>query len=184
MHKPFRVDVQEKSCHQCRTYFCDFYYSPDSAFSVCNFYGQIERFVPRKNKVVFKRIMIDGIVSDGPTSIKGKEDHVWMDMTPFQDYAPGDCLRFHADIYRYMKTGTNGKLIDYSLRNPHDIKTSSYKIPSDDEIINQQLEQLVCETCMYHDHCYFNFCMDNEFEKKERFETLKNLYDYSLKISR
>lgn len=33
-------------------------------------------------------------------------------------YQVGDCIRLDADVYRYMKHGSGGKLIDYALENP------------------------------------------------------------------
>ena len=55
---------------------------------------------------------------------EGKEDHVWMDVKPFEKYQVGDCLRFGGEIYRYLKTG-NGKQISFGIREPYDITTTS-----------------------------------------------------------
>ena len=97
-----------------------------------------------------------------------------MARTGFELFNPGDCLWFEADIYRYMRK-SDGKLIDYGLRNPDNIeKIESYEVPTDEQLIDQQIDQLVCETCRYFDHCYLGMCVANEEERKERFETLKN----------
>jgi len=125
-------------------------------------------------KLPFAESWLKDFVFDG-TGFVGKEDHVWMDADGFEEYKPEDCVLFHADIYRYMKHG-NGKLIDYGLRNPWDIsRIESYEVPTDEELIDQQIRQLVCETCRYYDQCYMDFCMANEEEREERFQFLKNL---------
>jgi hypothetical protein len=108
-------------------------------------------------------------------SFFGKEDHVWMDKEPFANYSVGDCLRFSADICRYLRTG-NGKSIDYDLEKPRLIrKIPSYEVPTDQELVDQQIEQIVCETCRYYEHCYMGMCIANEHERKERIDTLKSL---------
>ena len=101
-----------------------------SSGSSADFKGQILRFDQQKNKVLFKRIMVNGMYGDG-IGFVGKEDHVWMDRTGFELFNPGDCLWFEADIYRYMRK-SDGKLIDYGLRNPDNIeKIESYEVPTD-----------------------------------------------------
>ena len=69
----------------------------------CEFKGQICRFDKKKGKVIFNRIYISGGLMDGDC-YEGKEDHVWMDIEPFEKYQEGDCLSFGGEIYRYLKT--------------------------------------------------------------------------------
>ena len=107
----------------------------------------------------------------------GKEDHVWMDKSGFEECAVGDSVSFCAEVYRYVKTG-NGKLIDYGLRNPTGIqKIEAYELPSDDELIMQEVEQLICETCFLSDRCNRNYCtMDPKKKrllKQEMFRAIK-----------
>ncbi len=84
-------------------------------------------------------------------------------------------LAFGAEICRYMKK-SNGKRIDYDLKNPVDIhKVKGYKVPTDEELVDQQIDRLVCETCRYYDHCFMGNCIANEAERKKRKETLKSL---------
>ena len=98
-----------------------------------------------------------------------------MDMQPFQDFSIGDCIMFSATIYRYLKT-SGGKRIAFGLRSPEFIrKIDSYEIPTDEQLIDQQIKQLVCEACRYCDNCYMDNCIANEQERKERFEILKSL---------
>ena len=100
------------------------------------FKGQIEKI--RAKHICFKRIFISGIYPDG-AMFDGKEDHVWMDKTGFEELNVGDSVSFSADVYRYIKTG-NGKLIDYGLRNPTGIKKiEEYQLPSDDELRMQMI---------------------------------------------
>lgn len=49
-----------------------------------------------------KRIFISGMYTDG-TMFDGKEDHVWMDKSGFEEYAIGDGVSFGAEVYRYVK---------------------------------------------------------------------------------
>ena len=99
-----------------------------------------------------------GMYSDGD-GFDGKEDHVWMDKTGFEEFNVGDSISFRAEVYRYIKTG-NGKLIDYGLRNPIDIKKiEEYQLPSDDELRMQMINQMICETCYLSEHCNRVSCL-------------------------
>lgn len=144
----------------------------------CDFKGQISRFDKKKGKVIFKRIYISGGFMDGDC-YEGKEDHVWMDIGPFEHYQVGDCLSFGGEIYRYLKT-RNGKQISFGIRAPFDIsKIESYEIPSDDDMIMQSVDQMICEVCMFNEHCYMGNCIANkEWREKMRkilFDAAKSL---------
>ena len=57
----------------------------------------------KKSKhVCFKRIFISGMYTDG-RMFDGKEDHVWMDKSGFEEYAVGDGVSLGAEVYRYVK---------------------------------------------------------------------------------
>ena len=141
----------------------------------CNFKGQISRFNIKKGKVIFNRIYISGGLMDG-SFYEGKEDHVWMDMKPFENYQVGDCLSFGGEIYRYLKT-KNGKQISFGIRNPYSIsKIGDYELPSDDEMLMQSVDQLVCEICMFNEHCYMGLCIAN---KEWREEMRKTLFEFA-----
>ena len=160
------LDIQWQSIGETRIYFelCFF-----NCCSGAEFTGQIDRFKSSKGKVLFKRIKVLGMYADG-NGFYGKEDHVWMDSKGFEKYSAGDCLRFSAEVYRYLKIG-NGKKIDYGLQNPVNInKVEFYTLPTDDALI----DQLICETCRYEEQCFMGMCLMNEKERKERFELLKN----------
>lgn len=165
------LEVQKKSCESCRVYFA----MCSMAGSITDsFIGRLDRFDPMKEHVLFRRIMVNGMFSDG-IGFFGKEDHVWMDAEPFSEYQPGDCLSFRAEIFRYMRQNPE-KRIDYGLECPTEIrKVESYHVPTDEELVNQQIEQLVCETCRYEKHCYFRECLMNEAVRTERIALLKSL---------
>ena len=120
-----------------------------------SFKGQIEKVKPKY--VCFKPIFIEGMYSDG-MMFDDKEDHVWMDRSGFEEFSAGDSVSFGAEVYRYVKTG-NGKLIDYGLRNPTNIqKIEAYELPTDDELIMQEVEQIICEICFLSEQCNRNYC--------------------------
>lgn len=138
------------------------------------FKGRIEKVKPKH--ICFKRIFISGMYSDG-MMFEDKEDHVWMDKSGFEEYNAGDSVSFGAEVYRYVKTG-NGKLIDYGLHNPTGIqKIEAYELPSDDELIMQEVEQLICETCFLSEQCNRNYCMMDPKQKhlleQEMFRAIK-----------
>lgn len=136
------------------------------------FARQIEKI--NKKYVYFKRIYVSGMYMDGQC-FDGKEDHVWMSIKGFEKYQVGDCLEFHAETYRYLKIG-NGKQIDYGLRYPCQIKkVESYELPSDDDLLLQSIDQILCETCLYHDHCYSMCIADKEWLKNMRESMLKTV---------
>lgn len=165
------LDVQFASLgKKHRPYFADCFLNAVMSY----FKGQIEKVKPKH--ICFKRIFISGMYTDG-TMFDGKEDHVWMDKSGFEECAVGDSVSFCAEVYRYVKTG-NGKLIDYGLRNPTGIqKIEAYELPSDDELIMQEVEQLICETCFLSEQCYRNYCMMDPKKKRllkqEMFRVIK-----------
>jgi len=123
------------------------------------FAGQVERIT--KANICFKRIYVCGMFMDGEC-FEGKEDHVWVAKKQYGECQVGDCFKFFAEVYRYLKT-SNGKRIDYGLRNPKDIvKVESYELPSDDDLLMQNIDQIICEACMFREFCYGGMCIANE----------------------
>ena len=144
------LDIQITSLGNYRSYFEMCYFNHAMGFQ-----GQIEKI--SKGRICFKRIFVSGMYPDGEM-FDGKEDHVWMDQSGFESFQVGDCLDFFAEVYRYIKTG-KGKLIDYSLQNPERIKKiGSYQLPSDDELMRQALNGIICETCFLSEQCNRTFC--------------------------
>lgn len=164
------LDTQIRSLGKCRSSFEMCYFEIPMGFK-----GQIEKMA--KDTVCFRRIFVSGMFPDGGM-FDGKEDHVWMDKSGFESFQVGDYLEFSAEVYRYVKTG-NGKLIDYSLRNPVSIrKITAYKLPSDDDLIRQEVNQIICETCFFNEQCSRVFCMRDHKERKtlqeQMVRTIKN----------
>lgn len=162
------LEIQWKSLKSSRDYFERCYYELwDYSFK-----GQVERITD--TSILFKRILIEGMCSDG-IGFEGKEDHVWMDKVGFENCKVGDCVAFSAEVYRYIKK-SNGKLLDYGLRDPEDIRViQSYEIPTDEDLINQQIDQLICETCLFTNHCYMGNCVANQKHIEETKKFLKEL---------
>lgn len=145
------LEIQFNSLHKQRSSFEQCYFETPVEFK-----GQIEKITQKH--ICFKRIYVCGMRSDG-ICFDGKEDHVWMDVKGFEALKVGDCVEFFADVYRYLKTG-NGKMIDYGLRNPERIKKiADYALPTDEELKLQALQEIVCETCIFADHCNRIFCL-------------------------
>jgi hypothetical protein len=100
-----------------------------------------------------------------------------MDKSGFEEHNVGDSVSFDAEVYRYVKTG-NGKQIDYGLRNPTGIqKIKAYELPSDDELIMQEVDQIICETCFLSEQCNRYYCMmdpkKRRLRKQEMFRVIK-----------
>lgn len=156
------LDIQIQSYEQQRSWFAMCYYNIPGEFMGC-----IEK--KTKKNICFQRIYVGGMYPDGDC-FEGKEDHVWMDNHGFEDFKVGNCVSFYAEVYRYIKTG-NGKILDYSLRNPQGIKQiESYDLPSDNDLIKQSIDQIICETCYLSEHCNKTYCLRNQ----EELQILKN----------
>ena len=164
------LDIQIQSFGKQRSYFKSCYYNYTMGFM-----GQIEKIT--KNTICFERIFVSGMYPDS-TMFDGKEEHVWMKKDDFENYAIGDCLEFFAEVYPYLKTG-NGKLIDYGLRNPKGVKKiSEYELPTEEDLIMQEVNQIICETCYLTEHCNRVFCMRTQKEMKElRNQMFKAIHD-------
>lgn len=134
--------------------------------------GQIERVNARH--ICFKRIFISGMYPDGEM-FEDTEDHVWMDKSGFEAFTAGDSVSFSAEVYRYVKTG-NGKRIDYGLRNPAGIrKIEAYELPSDDELMMQEIRQIICETCSLSEQCNHTFCLMDSKKKRSLEQEMFNM---------
>lgn len=145
------IDVQIKSFHKTRNWFATCYYNIPLGFNGC-----IEK--KTKENICFRRIRVEGMYSDG-ICFDGKEEHVWMNIAGFEEYQIGDYISFFAEVYRYVKTG-NGKQIDFSLRNPEGIKKiDAYELPSDDDLLEQMIAEIKCETCYLNEQCNRVSCL-------------------------
>ena len=91
--------------------------------------------------------------------IKGREDHIWIfDKEPFikAGIKVKDCVSFTGKAYAYKRHDNS---IDFSIKECEDIqKIDQYSLPDKEELKMQSLERLVCDMCMYNEHCY-GFCI-------------------------
>lgn len=164
------LGVQINSLGKYRSAFANCYFNIPMEFM-----GQIEKL--NAKRLCFKRVYVSGMLSDGEM-FDGKDDHVWIDRQGLEEFKVGDCLSFGAEVYRYVKTG-NGKLIDFGLRNPCGVKQiEKYALPSDEDLMRQEINWIVCETCFLSEHCNRSYCMRNPKEmkqlKKEMLNMVKN----------
>lgn len=165
------LDLMRKSGHSVRQDFEKAYYDA----SWCSFKGRVERINQKKGTVCFERIFISAeYINGGGDGFFGKEDHVWMDLSAFLPCKKGDCFSFLADVYRYVKTG-NGKMIDFGLRDPKDIRRiDEYELPSNDQLRLQAVDEIICsDLCMYNKHCN-GFCIANQEWRESIRSTLLN----------
>ena len=145
------IDIQIASLGKLRREFVNLYFNIPMGFK-----GEIEKV--NKNKVCFKRIFTTGMFFDGGM-FDGIEDHIWMDKKGFENFQVGDSVEFFAEVYRYVKTG-NGKQIDFGLRNPEGIKgIPPYELPNDEELIEQSINEIVCQTCYLSEKCNRLWCI-------------------------
>lgn len=153
------IDVQIRSFHKTRGWFATCYHSIPLSFK-----GNIVR--KTKDNICFERIFVEGMYPDG-LCFDGKEEHVWMSINGFEEYEIGDSVSFFADVYRYVKT-SNGKQIDFGLRNPEGIKRiPPYELPTDEELIEQSVNEIICETCYLSEQCNHVYCMRPQKELKQ-----------------
>lgn len=161
------LDVQIASLGKTRTGFLNLYLNIPLEFN-----GQIERI--NSKRICFKRISLCGMFPDGETFI-GHEDHVWMEKKEFENYPVGTSVKFFAEVYRYVKSG-NGKLIDYGLRNPEGIeKISPYQLPTDEELVEQGIRQILCDTCILNEQCNRFLCMRSPKSLAQLKSQMKNM---------
>ena len=165
------IDLQLQTKLEFRgSFFMCWVYTP------MEFKGEVETFA--KGKICFKRIYDEYMLPDTSIHI-GKEDHVWMSSEGFGKLNKGDCVSFFAEVYRYIKK-SDGKKLDYGLRNPEDIKKiSKYDLPTEKELLMQEIDSMICETCDMADFCGTRSnCIKNPKErqllKKQMYEILKS----------
>jgi len=161
------IDIQIQTGADYRgSFMLCYYYNP------MGFKGEVETFA--KDRICFKRIYVDGMYPDG-TCFEGKEDHVWMPSDGFGHLEKGDCVSFFAEPYRYVKT-SNGKKLDFGLRNASDVKKiDKYELPTDDELMLQSVNQIICESCYLNEQCSRFTCIRNPKELKALRKSMMDL---------
>lgn len=152
--KRINTSMQENA----RTYFLWYIAEGGNNVAFGDFKGKVLQI--NKNKgVLFKNIYIEFFTHDGSV-VKGKENHVWFfDCQEFlyNDIKVGDCVKFTALAYAYKRQ--NGS-IDFGLKTPQNIQyISDYELPTNEDLNLQSIERIICEACMYSEHCYGEFCI-------------------------
>lgn len=56
-----------------------------------------------------------------------------------------------------------------------DKQIESYQLPSDDDLIKQSINQIICETCYLSEHCNKVYCLRNQEELQALREQMYNL---------
>lgn len=131
-----------------------------------------------ENRIVLKNVVIDGIRHYGIGFI-GSEDHVNIVETKDvktltdKDVHPGYKICFTAQPYGYTRKDGS---VDISLCDISDVEfVDNYHIPTKDELIDEQIQNLVCEVCIFNENCCGGMCIANQEERKKKIEILKNL---------
>lgn len=156
----------------CRKYLQWYYAAGGNSAAFGDFKGRIIKI--NRRGILFKRLYIDFMEMD-ENYVTGKEDHIWIfDKRPFfkAKVKVNDCVSFTGKAYAYKR---QNKSIDFSLKDCEDIKKiDSYDLLSDEELNRQSLERIVCETCLYSEHCY-GFCIAPAGWKEARIEAMLEL---------
>ena len=88
-----------------------------------------------------------------PLGINHVDMYNWVENIHINAIKEGDYVSFDADIVPYQR---NDETKDLGLKNIRFIRRTNkdeYNIPTDDELIEQEIRNLVCETCVWRDHC-------------------------------
>lgn len=157
------LELQKASGDEVRHDFEKAYY--ENCWITCK--GRIEKISKAKDRICFERIYLGAFSCDG-NGFVGKKDRVWMECDGFEGYQVGTNLSFTAEIYRYVKTG-NGKMLDFGLRDPREIREiGAYDLLSDEELELQDADQFICrDLCLYKEHCNGTACLANADWREE-----------------
>lgn len=140
----------------CRNYLQWYYAEGGSSAAFGDFKGRV--LLMNKRGILFKRFHIGFCEMDG-SRVEGKEDHIWIfDKKPFikAGIKVNDCVFFTGKAYAYKR---QDKSVDFSIKECENIKKiGQYSLPDKEDLKMQGLERLVCEVCMYNEHCY-GFCI-------------------------
>lgn len=124
-----------------------------------------------RNRMLFKRIWYKIELDDYEcTTYEGTEDHVWfVDASAFKEAGVkvGDSVKFNALSYAYRRKDGSS---DFGLKCPENIEIiPAYELPDQKKLdlcsALDGIKQLVCETCLFTDHCYGTPCIANQEEK-------------------
>lgn len=136
------------------------------------------KVIKKNGKYSLTNVVIDGPRTHGPYFIGGDSvieinDKKSIDALNKAGIADGDLIYFDAIAYLCEKEEKK------DWRGLKDIekveKINGYCAPTRDELINEQIRNLICEICIFKNHCYSGICVANQDEVKEKFEILKSI---------
>jgi len=176
-------EIEQEIIHigmDCRTSLQHYYACGGKDTAFATFKGQVSQFKSGQG-YLFKRLSVefDDYGWNWDDHIASSEDHVWIyDYKPFEEAGikVGDNVEFTALVYAYKRKDDSE---DYALKAPQDIKKiGEYSLPEEPEGISDSfLESLVCETCMYTNHCNGLFCLAPEGYKDAMISFLRETAD-------
>lgn len=144
-----------------RTSLVNYYLQGGDKTAFATFKGTV--IAMENDKILFKRLWCSYMGDDGNYT-SGKEDHVYIyDTERFKEIGIqiGDAVEFNALVYPYVKDRYK---IDLALRAPESISfILQYKLPSDEELLEQELSSLACEVCPLASQCFGNICIHEEW---------------------
>ena len=121
---------------------------------------------------------------DGGTIDEGCEEHVWVGRNHTDDVGGaqpfhnagiqvGDTVSFEGDVFLYRR---RDKTFDYAIENCRNIvKIQPYSLPTQEQLLEQELGHLVCETCLYSSQCYGEPCLAPEGYREQAIKNLKEI---------
>lgn len=155
------IEAQFNSLGKCRASLINHFFGSSYYFK-----GTIQKITG--DKLCFEWLDVNIDHNDGGPFDEYRETHVWMDTDGFHEFKVGDCVKFEAEVYRYIKK--NGTQMDYGLRNPSWVtRIDAYEVPTDEDLARQNADRIICSTCLFEDHCNHLSC----FRNKDEIERLK-----------
>ena len=156
-----RIDMSMQD--NARGYFLWYISAGGDKVAFGDFKGKVLK-IKENEAILFKRIYVSFDEMCGDV-VEGKEDHVWIyDADEFfkMGVEVGDCVKFNALAYAYRRK--NGS-IDFGLKAPQWIQyIHKYDLPDNDKLKLQSVSWIVCETCLYSEHCYGNCILEQGYK--------------------
>lgn len=151
-----RIDTSMQE--NARSYFLWYIAEGGNNVAFGDFKGKVIK-IEKDKGILFKEIFVEFDEGCGDV-VNGKEDHVWIfDCQEFLNMGiqVGDCVKFNALAYAYKRQDGS---IDFGLKAPQWIQyIPNYELPKDEDLNLQSIERMVCETCLYSEHCYGGPCI-------------------------
>lgn len=150
-------------------------------------YGNFKALVlkgPDNDKLLLKELYVlavDPIAYDIEAgTIEGVEDHVFIyDTKGFitAGVKAGDCVSFSGVVFKYERKDHS---IDYSIRDCKDIRKIEPQYMPDRKELQERndrraISQLLCETCLFTDHCDGLFCLMGDDEREAQIKTMLDM---------